>query len=78
MAQDPEEAEHDSMPLTAIGTGMVDWVLPVGQMPAKLVEFVRNENRLQLPPETAGPKSTILSFSLASSGVYGLPAFQSI
>ena len=39
------------MPLTAISTGMVDWVLPVAEMPAKLLEFVQNETRLQLPPE---------------------------
>jgi len=51
MAQDPNEAEHDSMPVTAISTGMVDWVLPVAQMPAKLMEFVSNEQRMQLPPE---------------------------
>ena len=51
IAQDPKEAQHDSMPLTAISTGMVDWVLPVAQMPAKLLEFVQNENRMQLPPE---------------------------
>ena len=51
MAQDPTEAEFDSMPLTAIGTGVVDWVLPVAQMAPKLMEFVQNENRMQLPPE---------------------------
>jgi len=27
IAQDTDEAEHDSMPRMAIGTGMVDWVL---------------------------------------------------
>ncbi|MEY2572854.1 MAG: two-component system, chemotaxis family, CheB/CheR fusion protein, partial [Verrucomicrobiota bacterium] len=51
IAQDPDEAEHDSMPATAISTGMVDWVLPVGEMAPKLMEFVRNENRMKLPPE---------------------------
>ncbi|MFN2623443.1 MAG: PAS domain S-box protein [Chthoniobacterales bacterium] len=51
VAQDPDEAEHNSMPQTAINTGMVDWVLPVAQMPGKLMEFVRNENAMQLPPE---------------------------
>ena len=30
---------------------MVDWVLPVAKMTPKLLEFVRNENRMQLPPE---------------------------
>jgi len=51
IAQDPSEAEHDSMPATAISTGMVDWVLPVGKMPEKLLELARNENRMKLPPE---------------------------
>ncbi|MDQ6861791.1 MAG: chemotaxis protein, partial [Verrucomicrobiota bacterium] len=51
IVQDPNEAQHDSMPATAISTGMVDWVLPVDKMAAKLLEFVRNENRMKLPPE---------------------------
>src|SRR3954454_24576972 len=51
IAQDPNEAEHESMPLNAISTGMVDWVLPVEKMAPKLSEFVKNENRMQLPPE---------------------------
>jgi two-component system CheB/CheR fusion protein len=54
IAQDPNEAEHDSMPATAISTGMVDWILPVADMPGKLMELVRNENRMQLPPEIPG------------------------
>jgi len=62
VAQDPQEAEYDSMPLTAISTGMVDWVLPVAQMPTKLIEFVQNEQRLQLPPEipeSEGPNAKV-------------------
>ena len=51
MAQEPEEAEFDSMPLHAINTGMVDWVLGVADMPARLLKFVQNENRMTLPPE---------------------------
>ncbi|MEO5722309.1 MAG: PAS domain S-box protein, partial [Chthoniobacterales bacterium] len=51
IAQDPTEAEYDSMPVTAISTGMVDWVLPVGKMAPKLMEFVQNENRITIPPE---------------------------
>jgi two-component system, chemotaxis family, CheB/CheR fusion protein len=51
IAQDPNEAEYESMPATAISTGMVDWVLPVAQLAPKLLEFVRNENRMKLPPE---------------------------
>ncbi len=51
IAQEPEEAEFQSMPLSAINTGNVDWVLPVGQMPRRLLDYVQNENAMQLPPE---------------------------
>jgi two-component system CheB/CheR fusion protein len=51
IAQDPNEAEYDSMPAAAIESGMVDWVLSVQKMAPKLLEFVQNENRMKLPPE---------------------------
>ncbi len=55
VAQDPAEAEHDSMPRAAIATNMVDWVLPVADMPARLLRYRSNEGRLRLPPEE-GPQ----------------------
>ncbi|KQV50395.1 hypothetical protein ASC95_13535 [Pelomonas sp. Root1217] len=55
IAQAPDEAEFDGMPRTAIATGMVDWVLPVDQLPERLIEYHRLERRLRLPPEE-GPK----------------------
>ena len=51
VAQDPEQAAYASMPRSAIGTGLVDWVLPVGDMPARLLSYFRLENALQLPSE---------------------------
>lgn len=36
IAQSPQQAEHDSMPLAAINTGAIDLVLPVDEMPARL------------------------------------------
>jgi two-component system CheB/CheR fusion protein len=51
IAQDPGEAECDSMPRNAIATGMVDWVLPVAQMAERLVDYYRREQRVRLPPE---------------------------
>ncbi|MCW3098166.1 MAG: cheBR [Chthonomonadaceae bacterium] len=51
IVQDPSEAEFDGMPRMAISTGMVDWVLPVAQMPLQLMEFMRNEQRMHVPPE---------------------------
>ena len=51
VAQDPEEAEHGSMPRSAIATNMVDWVLPVAQIPGRLKEYFALEKQLKLPPE---------------------------
>ena len=51
IAQDPEEAEFASMPQSAIATGMVDWVLKIGELPARLTRMVANENAMRLPPE---------------------------
>jgi len=42
MAQSPETAEFDGMPVSVIDTGMVDYVLPVGEMPAKLMGYVKH------------------------------------
>jgi len=42
LAQAPETAEYDGMPRSAIATGMVDWVLPPAQMPARLSAYVNH------------------------------------
>ncbi|HUP05531.1 MAG TPA: CheR family methyltransferase, partial [Caldimonas sp.] len=55
IAQDPLEAEYGGMPRAAIATGMVDWVLPVAEMPARIVEYRRRERQLKLPPEEGPP-----------------------
>ena len=39
IAQDPEEAEHEWMPRSAIATGIVDLVLPVAEMPEALLKY---------------------------------------
>jgi two-component system CheB/CheR fusion protein len=52
LAQDPDEAELGSMPRAANATGIVDWVLPVRDMPARLGDYRRFEGELKLPPET--------------------------
>ncbi len=51
VAQDPDEAEHDSMPRSAIATNMVDWVLKTREMPARLLEYFAREGRIRLPVE---------------------------
>ena len=40
MAQTPDTAEQDSMPTHAIATGLVDYVLPVEQMPEVLFDYI--------------------------------------
>ncbi|KQW43246.1 MULTISPECIES: CheR family methyltransferase [unclassified Roseateles] len=55
VAQDPGEAEFDGMPRAAIATGMVDWILPVANMPERLLDYNRQERRVRLPPED-GPQ----------------------
>ncbi|QEI08644.1 PAS domain S-box protein [Pigmentiphaga aceris] len=54
-AQQPEDAEHEGMPRSAITTGMVDIVLPVADLPAKLVEIWSNataRRRLAQPTDS--------------------------
>jgi two-component system CheB/CheR fusion protein len=47
IAQDPETAQFDGMPRSAIATGMVDFILPPREIPSVLVTFA--ENAFQAP-----------------------------
>jgi len=49
LVQAPEDAEFDGMPRAAIDTQMVDLVLPVVDMPQKLLELWRNSQAIRLP-----------------------------
>src|SRR2546425_2651651 len=51
IAQDPEEAEYKDMPSNAIATGLVDYVLPVAEMPAKIVSYEEHFGIGQIPAE---------------------------
>jgi two-component system CheB/CheR fusion protein len=41
LAQEPDEATHDAMPRGALATGLVDLVLPVAELPARIVDAWR-------------------------------------
>src|SRR5215813_7531926 len=57
-AQDPEEAEYRDMPRNAIATGMVDYVLPVAEIPPKIVSYKEHLGTVQLPePPEEVPKT---------------------
>lgn len=47
--QDPEEAEYSDMPRNAIATGMVDYVLSVGEIPSKIISYKEHLASVQLP-----------------------------
>ncbi|MGK5091373.1 chemotaxis protein CheB [Deltaproteobacteria bacterium TL4] len=42
MVQDPGTAKSDGMPKSAIGTNVVDYILPVEKMPETLVNYTRH------------------------------------
>ncbi len=41
LVQDPQEAEYSSMPRSAIASGVADFILPVRDLAARLVELIR-------------------------------------
>lgn len=51
VAQDPRQCEHADMPRAAIDTGMVDWVLPAAEIPARLLDHLGVGRRLRLLPQ---------------------------
>jgi two-component system CheB/CheR fusion protein len=53
LVQDPSEAEYPSMPRSAIATGIADFVLPVRDIAARLVELVQ-EKKEQASQAQAG------------------------
>ena len=52
IAQDPKEAEYADMPRNAINAGVVDLILPVAEMAAKVLSLRNAAPRLQIEPET--------------------------
>jgi two-component system CheB/CheR fusion protein len=52
MAQEETQAKYDSMPRSAIDTGLVDYILPVEKMAAELMKYVRH-------PYIGGPEKVL-------------------
>jgi two-component system, chemotaxis family, CheB/CheR fusion protein len=53
IAQNPEEAQHGDMPRNAIATGLVDFVLPVAEIPARIHAFHQRMRQDADEPESA-------------------------
>src|SRR5271157_4918474 len=53
MVQDIKSAKSDGMPRSAIGTGLVDYVAPVEELPAKLMDYVKHARMAATAPRKA-------------------------
>ncbi|HEU4594250.1 MAG TPA: chemotaxis protein CheB [Pyrinomonadaceae bacterium] len=51
IVQDPQEAEYADMPSYSLATGLVDYVLPVAEMPAQIVAYGEQLRQLRLSEE---------------------------
>src|SRR5215467_7127068 len=51
LVQDPGEAEYSSMPRSAIGSGVADFILPVRDLATRLVELIRIRRAVKKPEE---------------------------
>ena len=57
IVQDPNTAKYDGMPRSAIGTDMVDYVLPAEKIPEMLLKFTRHpQTKLLKKPESPPDK----------------------
>jgi two-component system CheB/CheR fusion protein len=51
IVQDPKEAEYSDMPLNSIATGLVDYVLPVAEIPRKIIAYRKRIGQTIIPSE---------------------------
>jgi len=51
MAQSPDSTDHDGMPSSAISTGLVDYVLPPAEMPARLMAYLGQVSGTAVPED---------------------------
>ncbi len=53
IVQDPAEAEYDGMPRRAIATDLMDLILPISEMPARILAFKQSSEKIKLPESEA-------------------------
>ncbi len=59
LVQDPTEAEYESMPRSAIATGLADLVLPVRELAARMPDLVRSKRWLSPPDRLDGDEAAL-------------------
>src|SRR5262245_3326446 len=63
IVQEPQSAEFDGMPRSAIASGLADYVLPPEEMPAQLIAYVKRTSRFK-PGPTAQPAPDVSGWVL--------------
>lgn len=58
LVQNPDSTEYDGMPRSAIGTGLVDYVLPPAEMPARLIAYATHVSAHRSIAAAAAPQDT--------------------
>jgi PAS domain S-box-containing protein len=76
MAQEPKTAQFDSMSRSAIATGLVDYVLPVEEMPGALVKYVQQSyvragNKAATEQRTNGLNAIVRLLAEEAQGDFG-------
>ncbi|WP_181869966.1 chemotaxis protein CheB [Halomonas sp. DQ26W] len=51
IVQDPNEAEFDGMPQSALATRLIDRVLPVAKIPGEIMRYARTQPRVVVPDD---------------------------
>lgn len=61
MVQDPNSAKFSSMPLSAMDTGLVDYVAPAEELPAKLIGYANHLSKVvrEKPPIEKQPSNAL-------------------
>ncbi|HZQ62489.1 MAG TPA: CheR family methyltransferase [Casimicrobiaceae bacterium] len=57
LVQDPAQAQYSDMPRHCIATGLVDYVLPVEQIPGRLATYLQQLKTLQVPGDDREPSA---------------------
>jgi two-component system CheB/CheR fusion protein len=75
MVQEPKTATHDGMPRSAIATGIVDFILPVEQMPEVLGNYTQHPyikghtDNKSLPPQAQDDLDSVLALVHVRQGL---------
>jgi len=62
MVQTPESTEYDGMPVSALGTGLVDFELPPAEMPAQLIAYASHAFGITKQGTSAHPSTIANAF----------------